>query len=210
MSEFGVFIHSPFSEKNILKGNNKSLLLQFILTDLFSSKTSQIKNETLDKIFFPVSSSFYPLDWTSQRGYLNKVLEHSLLLKEAFPEKKESIAIFKHSLLNTTIAITNQIEQKSQTFDLQLSLYIKQLYLTLEPIMHDCMEDENFLYFLIKNQEIISKITHESYLVSFLEKKFQEGLDSLCKSMCDKFHLRGFAFLIPEVKTSIAYLKNKE
>jgi hypothetical protein len=204
-----VFLHSPFSETTIQKGNNKSLLLQFILSEIFRCKTAQNKNEDIANIFFPISSSFYPLDWASQRGYLNKVVEHSQLLKKAFAENLESVAIFRHSLTNTVTAISNHLEETIPHFDMQLSLYLKQLYLTLEPLMLQCKEDENFIFFLLKNQQSIHSLTHRTYLLSFLEKHALLDIDHLCETLCDRFHSRGFAFLIPEVKSAILYLKEK-
>lgn len=207
MSDSGVFLHSPFSESNVTKGNNRSLLLQFILSEIFQSKRAHENKDPVTKIFFPISSSFYPLDWSSQRGHLNKVWEHCQLLKHAFPEHKEATHVFKHALVNTTTIIANHCDTPSENFDMQLTLYLKQLYLMLEPLMIECKDDENFLFFLLKNQEIIHALTYSSYLISFLQKHTEEEIDSLCESICDSFHSRGFACLIPEVKASISHLK---
>lgn len=207
MTDSGVFLHSPFSESNVMKGNNRSLLLQFILSELFQTTRAHISKEPLTKIFFPVSSSFYPLDWSSQRGHLNKVWEHCQLLKIAFPEQTQATTIFKHALINTTTAIANHCDTPTDNFDMQLKLYLKQLYLVLEPLMIECKNDENFLFFLLKNQDAVRSITHSTHLLSFFQKHCEE-IDSLCESICDSFHSRGFACLIPEVKASIHYLKN--
>ena len=205
--ESGVFLHSPFSETNIAKGNNKSLLLQFILTQVFSSKKAQIDKKDFKEIFSPITSSFYPLDWSSQRGALNKVCEHALLLSKGFPGQKEPVDLFRHCLLNVTTAVTNHLEKKSEHFDMQLSLYLKQLYLTLEPLIIECREDENLLLFLLKHQDLVGQITHSSHLLSFLQKNISTGIDCLCEGLCDRFHARGFAFLIPQVKSLIQTLK---
>jgi hypothetical protein len=206
--ESGVFLHSPFSEANIVKGNNRSLLLQFLLTQIFLSKKAQLKKASYEEIYSPITSSFYPLDWSSQRGCLNKACEHMLLLSTAFPTKLDAIALFKHSLINTTTALTNHLGGISEPFELQLSLYLKQLYLTLEPLILECKDDENLWFFLLQHQEIIEKITHSSHLLSFLQKNVIQGIDDLCKLLCDKFHARGFAFLIPQVKALVQLLKN--
>ena len=207
MKDSGVFLHSPFSESNVMKGNNRSLLLQFILSEIFQSKQSEQNKEPLTKIFFSVSSSFYPLDWSSQRGHLNKVAEHMQLLKKAFPEQESAVAIFKHALQNTTTVIANHCDTPVENFDRQLSLYLKQLFLLLEPIMIECTDDENLVFFLLKNQKVIHSLTHQSYLLNFLQKNCEKEVESLSKSLCDRFHCRGFSSLIPEVKASIHYLQ---
>ncbi|MEI8328671.1 MAG: hypothetical protein WCG14_01535 [Chlamydiia bacterium] len=207
MTNFGVFLHSPFSASNIMKGNNRSLLLQFILSEIFYSKIAHQNKEPLSTLFQSTSSCFYPLDWSSQRGYLNKILEHCALLKEAFPDQQEAVSIFKHALTNTTTAISNQLDAPYENFDRQLALYIQQLYLTLEPVMYECTTDENFLFFLLKNQDKIHAITHSQYLLSFIQKQLKQDIDPLCQWLCDKFHARGFTCLIPEVKTLLLQLK---
>ncbi len=160
------------------------------------------------EIYMPVTSAFYPLDWTSQRGSLNKVGEHALLLTKAFPEQIETVTLFRHSLINLTTAMSNHFEKKTETFEMQLSLYLKQLYLTLEPLILECKDDENLLLFLLKHQIDIGYVTHQSHLFSFLQKNISVGIDCLCNLLCDKFHARGFAFLIPQVKSLIQTLKN--
>ena len=207
MNHFGVFLHSPFGESNIMQGNNKSLLLQFILNELFQSQTALQNKEPLLTLFEPISSSFYPLDWSSQRGHFNKVVEHALLLKTAFPEQIEAIDLFEHALVNTTNAITNHLDKPGDYFDRQLTLYIKQLYLLLEPIMCECGEDENFLFFLLKHHEKIHAITHSTYLLSFIQKELKQEPTALCEWLCDKFHARGFTCLIPEVKSLLLQLQ---
>ncbi|MCX6990815.1 MAG: hypothetical protein NTX49_07135 [Chlamydiae bacterium] len=206
MKNSGVFLHSPFSESNVMKGNNRSLLLQFILSEIFQSKQSEQSKEPLTKIFFSVSSSFYPLDWSSQRGHLNKVIEHTQLMQKAFPEQGPAVAIFRHALQNTTTVIANHCDTPLENFDRQLTLYLKQLFLMLEPMMIECIDDENFVFFLLKNQQMIHSLTHRSYLLNFLQKNCEE-IESLSKSLCDRFHCRGFSGLISEVKASINYLQ---
>ncbi|MBM3207000.1 MAG: hypothetical protein FJZ57_00105 [Chlamydiae bacterium] len=207
MTNFEIFLHSPFSKSNIDERNNKVLLLQFILSEIFNAESEHKNNTPLHNIFFPTISSFYPLDWSTKMGPLNKVVEHSLLLPKAFPEQKQAIKIFKHALTNTTNAISNYIDMPSENFELQLMLYLKQLYLMLEPLMIECKSDENFLFFLLKNSGKVHSITYPNYLMNFFVKNCGHNVDSLCESICDKFHNRGFACLIPEIKAFIANLK---
>lgn len=209
MSDLGVFLHSPFSEKNISEGNHKYLLIQFMLCELFKSLDSIKNKDIISYVYAPGPSSFYPLDWSSQRGHLNKVLEHSQLLHKAFEQHRESISVFKHALNNTTNLIINHLDTPSDNFESQLGVYFKQLFLLLEPIVKDCLEDENFLFFLLKNQEKVHSVTYPKYLNNFLQKHFGTDVESICESVCDKFHARGFANLIPEVKTAIYQLKNE-
>jgi len=207
MTNFDIFLHSPFSTSNIHERKNNALLLQFILSEIFSADI-EIKNKTaLQRIYFPTNSSFYPLDWSTKMGPINKLIEHSLLLNKAFPNHKETIQLFKHALTNTTSAIANQLEIPEANFDLQLTLYLKQLYLMLEPLMIECKSDENFLFFLLKNQEKVHSMTHSKYLINFLQKNCSDDIDTLSENICDKFHNRGFACLIPEIKGFIINLK---
>lgn len=207
MTNFDIFLHSPFSKSNIHERNNKELLLQFILSEIFNADI-EIKNQTiLQRIYFPTNSSFYPLDWSTKMGPINKLVEHSLLLTKAFPTQRETIQLFRHALTNATNAISNHLETPEENFNLKLTLYLKQLYLILEPLMIECKSDENFLFFLLKNQEKVHSITHSKYLINFLQKNCNDDIDTLSENICDKFHNRGFACLIPEIKEFIINLK---
>lgn len=205
----GVYLHSPFSTSNITEGNNRSLLLQFILSEIFHAANAHKNKEPFEKIYRPISSTFYPLDWSSQMGHLNKICEHTHLLKVAFPKNKDSASIFKHALTNTTALIANHYDNPSLSrhFEQELLTYFKQLYLLLEPLLLECSDDENIIFFLLKHQKVISHLSHSKYLLTFLTKMSEEGIDSLCEQICDSFHERGFASLIPEAKSLISELK---
>ncbi|HSW87269.1 MAG TPA: hypothetical protein VLG49_07225, partial [Rhabdochlamydiaceae bacterium] len=96
MRKADFFLHSPFSLSLTAKEENKVLLLQFILSDLFSAFHFN-KENSFDLIFSP-EPFFYPYDWSLRIGYLNKIQEHSVLLSQAFELLEEPLILFNQAL----------------------------------------------------------------------------------------------------------------
>jgi hypothetical protein len=181
---------------------------QFILSEVFQAIVAY-KNKGSFETIFSRQSFLYPLDCSSYSGHLNRIHEHCDLLKHAFPNNKQSTSLFQHALTNTLNLILNYQENpsSSQYFDQELHAYLKQLFLLLEPLVEECKNDENFIFFLLKHQQEIIFLSHNRHLLRLLKKMHPEGLEAIREQICDNFHARGFASLIPEVGILITQLQ---
>ncbi len=210
MSSFDACYHSPFSRSNVRQGTHCSLLLQFLLDELFQAIAAFSHRAPVEALFVLEKSPFYSLLWSSPTGHINKLSEHAQLLDASFPHDRDTTSIFSHALENTRNLLINYIEHRNKVsdFEVELASYLKQMFSLLEPLMYSCKHDENFIYFLLRHKKQIALLSHPQYLALFLEKSFPQGLDHLCEIMCDHFHARGFASTIPEVKQAISELKD--
>jgi hypothetical protein len=188
---------SLFSPQMLTEKQHRGLLLQFLLSALFDAVKSVERGEDLKELF-SASPHFIPYDWAKPIGHLNKLQEHGLLLKSGFPEERKALSDFEKKLSKLLSLCAKKIEK------IPFQKEIRSLYLTLEPFLKKCREDENLTFFLLKHKSDIDQIIGQNHLHSFLENLYPEGLEILGEKVCDRYHQRGFFSQISEFKLLLA------
>ncbi len=194
---------SLFSPRAISERYHRSLLIQFILFELFEAYKAFYRNESWEIILSPHPRHF-PYDWSSVTGYLNKAQEHSILLKDSFPDRSRSV---KHFDSQFSKALTSLFKKKNIAHE-QFVKLLQTIYFAFEPLIETCKENENLLHFLLKNHNTIDAIIYKGYLYTYLLKIYPYDLETLGEKMCDRYHQRGFFSQISEFKillTELAY-----
>lgn len=172
-----IYLYSPLSIKTVAEGNNRALLLQFILSEIFHAMDAK----NLESVFTS-PACFFPYDWSYEVGCLNKVCEHARLLSSAFPEMPEEILAFQTAL--------EQVIKTRENFNL--------LYTLLEPFLIECRHSESLLLFLLKHHDEID-------VTALLKKMAPNGLETLSHLMQREFANRGFHALIPEIEQLMSH-----
>ena len=199
------YFHSPFSEKTIAEGNNRSLLLQFILSEVFSF-VSAPKQLLSSPYAAPDEAPFF-LHHIYEDLSLHKIQEHASLLPLAFKEQTDESSAFMHALSNVVHLLSNHSKfpktGKDDLEDLQKTLvaYLKQLFFLLNPFIKECYEDGGLVLFLLRHQKEVAMLSDEDTLVKILKEVQLDKGRSLQEDLCDDFHKRGFAYLIPEIRS---------
>lgn len=202
-----LYFYSPFSETNITEGNNRSLLLQFILTEILQS--SLLPMEYLDKYSSALQTApRLPPALFHETSSFNKIQEHAALLPFAFPLKKIESSIFSH-VLSTAIYLKEQRHSK-KNLETDLMHHFKQLIFLLEPFIEECKDDASLLFFLLRRHKEITLLFYPRYLLLLLKKIHPKGLTSLGEYLCDYFHDKGFTYLIPEIKLLLRLIKERK
>ena len=205
------YFHSPFSEVTVLKGTNRFLLVQFILTEIFQSVL--FPEGYINRRLGPIKTlPRLSLSLFFETSSFSRMQEHATLLSFAFPKKKAEAAIFSHVLSLAIHRLQNAKEKTLQTreFETELKTHLQQMIFLLEPFIEECKNDESFLFFLLNHHKEISLLCHFRHLHSLLDKLHPQGLNSLQEYICDYFHEKGFPYLIHEVKSLIELLNQGE
>lgn len=191
---------SLFLPQATTQRHNRALLLQFILAELFEAHKAVSADDW--KTIFTWQPRFFPYDWATQSGHLNKFKEHGLLLKKSFPDYPKTIREFECLLKK----VFSTWEDKKKSSKKQFEKTLKMFYSSLEKLLEACKENENLIYFLLKNRKSIDAIMQPEHLRNFLLRIHPCGLETLGEKMCDKYHERGFISQIPELKLLITDL----
>jgi hypothetical protein len=186
---------SLFSPQALAKRHNRALLLQFILAELFEAHKAFLTNRSWEFIL-SCHPRFFPYDWAAPSGFLNKMKEHGLLLKKSFPDHARPVKGFEQLFKKTL----SSWEKKKKIPKKQFEKTLQMLYSSLEPLLETCKENENLIYFLLKNRQTIDELMQKGYLRNFLISVHPYGLEILGEKMCDQYHQRGFISQIPELK----------
>jgi hypothetical protein len=130
-----------------------------LLLQLIIHELIQEKNHLIETATF----DFAPFSWATKPGSKNKVQEHAILLAYAFPNLVAEAKIFQNSL----------------------DLTCRELFVSLEPFILACKNNENLLLFLVKQQKSLG-------IKSILDKICPDGLAKLKKTIASKYEQRGF------------------
>lgn len=161
--------YSPLSVHSVSQPQNRAILLQFILSELFHAKDAHDKEDPMEFVFSS-PACFFPYDWSYEVGCLNKIYEHSQLLEYAFPDLEEERLRFHH-FLDSTLKEIAQYKKSGQDISTErLFLHIRGLYLHLKPFIYECKANENLYAFLLKNFEIIRKIVSSNDVTTLFEE----------------------------------------
>ena len=111
-----------------------------------------------------------PFEWSEKAGSYNKVLEHATLLPFAF----------------------THLAKEAKQFINSLNKPCNEIIELLSPFILSCKDNENLIYFLLRQQNHVA-------VKSLLSKLFPEGVEKLKAVAISKYHKRGF--IIPKWMT---------
>lgn len=191
--------HSLFSPQVLSERPNRSLLLQFLLLEIIEARRA-VETGNWSNLL-TVHPCFFPYDWGRASGCLNRAREHSLLLGCSFPKHKTLVKRFEKALTKQILVLS-----KKKAPRMQMDLCLRATYTALEPLLELCGENENLLFFLLKNRREIDALMQPGHLCTFLLKIHPNGLETLGEKMCDQYHQRGFFSQIPEFKLLLTEL----
>lgn len=192
-----------FSPRAIAEKSNRALLIQFVLAELIEAQKAYFNGQKWE-VILSHPARLFPYDWNARAGFLNKVWEHGQFLRKSFPDQLKAVASFEKNLMKIFYVWRNRKTVSKREFQAAL----KRIYKTLELLIERCKEDENLLFFLLKNRIWIDTWTHPGNLRLFLEKIHAEKLEILGEKMCDQYHQRGFFSQIPEFKLLLTELSH--
>ncbi len=190
-----IYLYSPLSPKTVCEGQNRALLLQFILSEIFHAKDAHQKDDPLEFVFTS-PACFFPYDWSCEVGCLNKIQEHAGLLEYAFPNLQEATEQFHNHLdqILATVIAHGRAGEEISTGALRAAL--SQIYRYLQPFLIAEKESENLVLFLLKNADEINELDD---FQSLLKRMFPEGLESITHLMRQHYQSRGYDNLLPEI-----------
>lgn len=195
---FSVHHYSPFSMRTVNEEQNRALLLQFILSELFNAKDASEKKDPIELVFSS-PACFFPYDWSYEVGCLNKIHEHATLLEYAFPEFEHQTEKFCDHVDKILSFVMHHKKKNIELENGQLLAFFKELYVLLQPFLLACRENEGLLLFLLKNNNEIGEIAFPETLSSLLHAMFPEGLKRLASILRSKYQSRGFTALLAEI-----------
>lgn len=193
---------SLFSPQAIGERHNRSLLIQFLLFEIIEASKA-IDMGRWEALITP-HPRFFPYDWCSITGYLNKMQEHSMLLGHCFPDHPQAVADFE----KTFSMQMDLSSKKTGPLHQQFKKALQKIYTSLEPLIVHCSGNENLLFFLLKNRPYIDALTQKGHLHDFILKIYPCGLETLGEKMCDQYHQRGFFSQIQEFKHLLTELSH--
>lgn len=204
MPQVQACLFSPFSPHLVRQEQHRTLLLQFFLKELLAAHQA-ILHEAPINLVISSERRHFPYDWAHDSGHVNKAREHAHLLLIAFDNFEAPVQQI-HTILADLVLTFSGKEFFNSRQKLQIKRKLHQLYLLVEPLLSDSKNDENLIFFLLKNQDPVNALMGKGYLRTYLSHLHKKGLRQLEKKLCDHFHNRGFSSLVPELKKQFSEL----
>ncbi len=198
MAQIEACLFSPFSPHLVKQENYCALLLQFFLKELLAAHQAILHKAPAQLIISPERRHF-PYDWAKESGHINKAREHAQLLLIAFAHVEKSVEQI-HSILTDLIVQFSGIDSLTSKNHLHLKKKLHQIYHLTEPLVQRFKNNENLIFFLLKNQGSINALAGKGRLLDFLSELHKKKLGQLEKKLSDHYHERGFFSLIPELR----------
>ncbi len=204
MPQVQACLFSPLSPHLVRQEHHRILLLQFFLKELLAAHQAILYEAPINLV---ISSDrrYFPYDWANESGHVNKAREHAQLILIAF-ENFEEEAEKIHTMLADLVISFSGKETFNSRQKIQVKRKLHQLYLLAEPLISHYKNNENLIFFLLKNLDSVNALMGKGYLQAFLSHLHKKGLEQLEKKLCDHYHNRGFSSLIPELKTRFSEL----
>ena len=171
-----IYLYSPLSPNTVCEGQNRALLLQFILSEIFHAKDAHKKDDPLEFVFSS-PACFFPYDWSCEVGSLNKIQEHAQLLEYAFPELQEGTEQLHACLEEALKRVTMRRRDNEEISSEELQRDLAELVRNLQPFLTICKENENLLLFLLKNADEYEDLCGQNSMNALLKRLFPEGLE---------------------------------
>lgn len=193
-----IYLYSPLSPYTVCEGQNRALLLQFILSEIYHAKDAHQKDDPLEFVFSS-PACFFPYDWSCEVGSLNKIQEHAQLLEYAFPELQEATEQLHACLDEALKHVTMHRHLNEEISSEELRRDLSELVRNLQPFIAICKENENLLLFLLKNADEFEELCGQGSLNELLKRLFPEGLEKIAHLLRQGYQSRGFDTLLPEI-----------
>lgn len=189
-----LYFHSPFSETYVYQRKDRALLVSFILEELKVCAKSHTNTWHFSL------SSFCKQVYDAP---LNRLLEHVKLLPYAFPdflkegiELQESLSLLRDFLTYRCFFTPEE--------------YLQKLFVLLDPFIQECKQEEHFVFFLLKNYDLIKTLSPKNYLLDLFYSVYPEGLDTLETNLCDHFYKKGFSSHLLTIAERMKQLSSQE
>lgn len=183
-----IYLYSPLSIESVQEGEGRSLLLQFILFELFCC-VDFIEKKAPFNLVLSTPARFFPFDWSYEVGCLNKIQEHSQLLPYAFSEMQETVDDFLTIHEAILIELTDK-KNEQQKNGSELIKALEELFERVIPFMIACKESENLVLFLLRHSKEINALLPSGGIKSLLKHLFP---DRDFANIRNRYDLRGFS-----------------
>lgn len=207
---------------------NNGLIFQFILvhfcyamTEIISLETMLKRNskgleerviESFEKLLgAPFQNGLYP--WNSDVGLFFKIKNFcSALAAKSYEKDKEALNLEKAA--DYVWKLSREIQEstlsvKSLAKILKLSSAMRRLARQIVQTIPQFRDDENVLYYLIKNQHQLDDLFGSHFVVTLLDFLFPGGQEETEQFLLNRYSQRGFTQLIPEISQSLENIYSK-
>jgi len=152
-------LYAPFLSERLTEKKQASLLIQFLLIEVF--KAVQLP----DKPLFAKKIPCFPFNLQSSHTPQSRIEEMAPLLSNAFPHLKKASRTFRRLILN-----------KKEHSD---PLLCYKLFTSLNPFIEALLPDAALVLFLCRHEVSFNKLNEPLSLTSFLLHWFPHGFDAL-------------------------------
>lgn len=197
------------------------LLFQFIYTEYLSSQRElhillnliqrakkkaslEVVSAALINLTGAANDYMRLFNWNHHDGLLTKLKNNCFLFAQNLPIQDGSMLhVYADQAWILTSKCLNNVLQNS-TIDAELlTQAISDLFSLgdiLKQLIAHFKEDENVIFFIMRQRESIDALYQEPYVRKYLEKIYPEGLRSVSQFLTARYKARGFQHLIPVIE----------
>lgn len=214
-----------------IKSNYKhSLVLQFVLSELITIQrlTNHMENLLTENTHANLISFTYCMgsligssqahvrlfSWT-QDGHLAKLKNYCTLLRHTTPSPHPESDVAAHDTANEAwiqaIQIVDLLQGTSTSqirsaYFAKLRRFIQHLAKLLLNLIQPYHDDENFMFFLLRNHAALNLLYKPEFVLSVVQKAFPKGILQFRHFLVQRYTERGFAHLVPVIDERLSEL----
>lgn len=206
---------------------NESLLIQFILSELFTSykSTQQIKEEKDRDNLLCLSDNLitetinHPILY--QEGSLIKLSHYCNAFLNGFQKHKKVLGDFSlhiHNALHKTFLMRDLIlkeqgswskseEKKFTSYSSKLSEHVHEASQLIIKLLPKYTKDENLLFFLLRHYQEVEELIHPLKISDFFKNMSYQNHEELREFLISSYSKRGFYDLHTAIDKAFALIR---
>ncbi len=194
---------------------NEPLLFQFILNECLMTLSKLQTFSSEESLFLIIGlkeNHEISRRWDPHTGHLRWLYYYFTLFETHFNEKNTPLLKQFGASLKRALRLAQQYQITSSTFDprakslLHLKVEVKKMIYLLLKKLFEYRANENVIFFLVRNHELIEKLCGKAKTSFLLVSLFPKGIKEISTFLVERYTKRGFHHLIPLIQQKTALL----
>lgn len=200
-----------------LCNRQSSALIPHTINELNSESTLSSVETILVKLVGAKHNHVRLINWNQGNSTIVKIKIYcSLFIDNSNNDEKEIMTMqyYADKIWTTSLKIMDLLEEETITIPQllplldKINLAIHRFSKLITRLIHQFRDDENVIFSILRHKDRLDRIYGGQYVAKQLSRLYPKGLNEVQKKLTERYSVRGFNNIIPDIAAKIAEVKN--